>query len=67
MNRDIIEGRWKQFRGKLKAQLEKLSDENLDAIFARRPEVAGKLREGYGVVKDGAGKQVERFADRNTA
>jgi len=66
MNRDIVEGIWKQFKGKVKAQLGKLSDEHLDAIFARRLEVAGKVQEGYGIAKDETRKQVERYADQNT-
>ncbi len=66
MNRAIVDGIWTQFKGKVKAQLGKLSDEHFDTIFARRIEVAGKIQEGYGIAKDEPRKQVERFADRNT-
>lgn len=64
MNRDIVEGIWKQFKGKVKAQLAKFSDENLDAMFARRLEVAGRVQESYGITKDTAAQQIERLARR---
>lgn len=64
MNRDIVEGIWKQFKGKVKAQMGKFSDENLDAMFAKRLEVAGRVQEGYGITKDAAEQQIERLEER---
>lgn len=65
MNWDIVEGNWKQFRGKVKAQWGKLTDDHLDAIAGKRIELTGKIQEAYGVTKDEAEKQVKSFEDLN--
>jgi uncharacterized protein YjbJ (UPF0337 family) len=61
MNWDIIEGNWKQYKGKVKAQWGKLTDDHLDVIAGRRTELAGKIQEAYGVSKDDAEKQISTF------
>ena len=62
MNWDRIEGNWKQFSGKVRQQWGKLTDDDLDVIDGRREELAGRIQEVYGVSKDEAEKQIERFA-----
>lgn len=44
MNWDIIEGDWKQFKGKVKAQWGKLTDDRLDVIAGKRDQLKGKFR-----------------------
>jgi uncharacterized protein YjbJ (UPF0337 family) len=65
MNWDIIEGNWKQFKGKVKAQWGKLTDDHLDVIAGKRAELAGKIQETYGVTKDEAEKQIKHFEETN--
>ena len=62
MNWDRIEGNWKQLTGKVRQQWGKLSDDDLDIIGGRREELAGRIQEVYGVSKDEADRQIERFA-----
>lgn len=62
MNWDRIEGNWKQFSGKVRQQWGKLTDDDLDVIDGRREELAGRIQEVYGVSKDEADRQIERFA-----
>jgi uncharacterized protein YjbJ (UPF0337 family) len=64
MNWDIIEGNWKQFKGKVKAQWGKLTDDHLDEIAGKRDELAGRIQEAYGVSKDEAEEQIKRFEDQ---
>lgn len=45
MNWDIVEGNWKQFKGKVKAQWGKLTDDHLDVIAGKRDQLAGKIQE----------------------
>ncbi len=45
MNWDIVEGNWKQFKGKMKARLGNLTDDHLDAIAGKRVKLAGKIQE----------------------
>lgn len=58
MNRDRIEGYWKQFKGHVKQQWGKLTDDQLSVIAGRRDHLAGKIQELYGVTKDEADQQL---------
>jgi uncharacterized protein YjbJ (UPF0337 family) len=62
MNWDRIEGNWKQFTGKVRQQWGKLTDDDLDRIAGHREELAGRIQEVYGVSKEEADRQIERFA-----
>ena len=61
MNWNRIEGNWKQFRGKVRQQWGKLTDDDLDVIQGRREELSGRIQEVYGMAKDEAERQIERF------
>lgn len=65
MNWDIAAGNWKQFKGKVKTQWGKLTDDQLDVIAGKRVELAGKIQEAYGISKDEAEKQIKQFEDMN--
>ena len=65
MNWDIVEGNWKQFKGKVKAQWGKLSDNHIDLIAGKRTELAGKVQEVYGLSKDEAEQQIKDFEKLN--
>ncbi|MCW8908807.1 MAG: CsbD family protein [Sedimenticola sp.] len=64
MNRDSVEGSWKQFKGKVKAQWGKLTGNQLDEIEGKRDELSGKLQEGYGDAKEAVEEQGERLSER---
>jgi len=61
MNLDIVEGNWKQIKGKVKAQWGRLTDDQLDVIAGKRIELAGKIQEVYGITKDEAEEQIKKF------
>ena len=65
MNDDRIEGNWKQFKGKVKEQWGKLTDDDLDVISGRRDQLAGKIQERHGVARDEAERQIKEFETRN--
>lgn len=64
MNRDIIEGNWKETKGKVKQQWGKLTDDQLDVIDGKRDQLTGEIQKAYGVSRDEAEKQVDEF-ERN--
>lgn len=64
MNWDIVEGNWKQFKGKVQAQWGKLTDDHLDVIAGKRDTLAGQIQESYGITKDQAEREIKRFEDR---
>ncbi|ERP92847.1 hypothetical protein Q666_10285 [Marinobacter sp. ES-1] len=63
MNRDTIEGNWKEFKGKVKQQWGKLTDDRLDVISGKREELAGEIQQAYGVTRDEAEKQIKDFEE----
>jgi uncharacterized protein YjbJ (UPF0337 family) len=64
MNWDRIEGNWKQFKGQVKQQWGKFTDDELDVVAGKREEFLGKLQEKYGLTKDEAQRQLREF-ERN--
>jgi uncharacterized protein YjbJ (UPF0337 family) len=61
MNWDRIEGNWKQVVGKARAQWGKLTDDDFNIVAGRREQLAGKIQERYGVVKEDADKQISEW------
>ena len=48
MNRDIIEGNWKQLVGQVKQQWGRLTDDDLDVIQGKRDVLAGRFKNAMG-------------------
>jgi uncharacterized protein YjbJ (UPF0337 family) len=61
MNWDTVKGDWKQFRGKVKEQWGKLTDDELNRIEGRRDQLTGVIQKRYGIAKDEAERQVKEF------
>jgi uncharacterized protein YjbJ (UPF0337 family) len=64
MNWDRIEGNWKQFKGQVKEQWGRFTDDELDVVAGKRDQFLGKLQEKYGITKDEAQRQLLEF-ERN--
>jgi uncharacterized protein YjbJ (UPF0337 family) len=58
MNWDRVEGNWKTFKGQVRQQWGKLTDDDLDVIAGRREELIGRIQNAYGMARDEAEKQV---------
>jgi uncharacterized protein YjbJ (UPF0337 family) len=65
MNWDIVEGNWKQFKGKVQTEWGKLTNDQLDKIAGKRTELLGRIQEAYGISKDEAEEQIKKFEDAN--
>jgi len=63
MNKDTLEGNWKQLKGKAKEQWGKLTDDDLDVIAGKRDQLAGRLQERYGLAKEAVEKQISEFEE----
>lgn len=61
MNKDTIEGNWKELKGKAKAHWGKLTDDRLDVIAGKREQLAGEIQHAYGVSRDEAENQIKDF------
>ena len=64
MNQDILEGNWKQFKGKVKEQWGRLTDDDLDVVAGKREQLLGKIQEHYGVARTEAESQLRAFERR---
>jgi len=61
MNRDVLEGQWKQLKGRVKQQWGRLTDDELDTINGRYDELAGLIQERYGYSRDEAANELDMF------
>ena len=60
MNKDIVEGKWKQMRGETKAWWGKLTDDDLDRAAGKFEVLAGILQEKYGYTREAAAEEIEK-------
>jgi len=61
MNRNILEGNWKQIRGSIREKWGELTDDELDQIAGKRDKLAGILQERYGYTQMEAERQIDEF------
>jgi uncharacterized protein YjbJ (UPF0337 family) len=59
MNKDILQGQWKQIRGEVKAWWGKLTDNDLDRVAGKFDVLVGILQEKYGYSRERAATEVE--------
>jgi uncharacterized protein YjbJ (UPF0337 family) len=67
MNKDTVEGNWMQFKGKVKEQWGKLTDDDLDIIAGKRDQLLGRIQERHGITKDEAEKQLNTWNERTAS
>jgi uncharacterized protein YjbJ (UPF0337 family) len=65
MNQDRCAGMWKQFAGALKQKWGEQTHNQLLAIAGTRDQLAGRVRERYGVSKEDSARQLKVFRERN--
>lgn len=61
MNREELEGRWSQLKGKARERWAELNDDDLEKIKGRGEQLAGAIQEKYGVSKEEADRQIDEF------
>jgi uncharacterized protein YjbJ (UPF0337 family) len=60
MNKDILQGKWKQIRGEAKAWWGELTDDDLDRAAGKLDVLAGILQEKYGYSRERAVDEIDR-------
>lgn len=65
MNKDEASGNWKQFKGKVKEQWGKLTDDDLTVVEGKRDQLVGKIQERYGYQKEQAEKELSDWENRH--
>ena len=62
LNWDTVKGNWKQMTGKVKEEWGDLTDNDILEAEGDRDQLVGKIQAKYGIAKDEAEKQVDKFA-----
>ncbi len=65
MNKDTLEGQWKQLAGKAKAAWGDLTDDDLAKVKGNAERLAGLIQEKYGRTREEAEREVKAFFDKN--
>lgn len=61
MNKDQLEGNWMNLKGKVRETWGKLTDDDFDRIAGKRDQLVGAIQRRYGIAKEEAERQVEKF------
>ncbi|HRL23067.1 MAG TPA: CsbD family protein [Alcaligenes sp.] len=64
MNKDTIEGKWKQLTGKAKSVWGELTDDDLAKVKGDAQQLAGLVQERYGRTREEAEREVKDFYDK---
>jgi uncharacterized protein YjbJ (UPF0337 family) len=60
VNKDVLEGKWKQMRGEAKAWWGKLTDDDLDRAAGKFEVLIGLLQEKYGYTRERAADEIDK-------
>ena len=58
--KDILEGNWKQMRGKVKEWWGKLTDDDLDKAAGKHDQIVGLIQEKYGYTREKAQTEFDK-------
>ena len=59
MNEDTLKGQWTQFKGRVREQWGKLTDDDVDQIQGQSEQLIGRLQERYGWARADAEREVD--------
>lgn len=60
MNWNIVEGNWKQFKGRMRMQWGKFTHHQTDVNAGQRVVSAGEAQQAFGIARDAAERQNKR-------
>jgi uncharacterized protein YjbJ (UPF0337 family) len=61
---DKIAGSWKEFKGNVRKEWGKLTDDDLEQIKGSRDVLVGRIQQRYGWAREEAERQIDAWADR---
>jgi len=67
MNSDMLMGRWKQLRGRIKAKWGQLTDDELNEVEGNYEMLVGKLQEKYGTTREQIERELDAFVSQESA
>ncbi|RBO51529.1 CsbD family protein [Rhodovulum sp. BSW8] len=64
MNTDIIQGKWKQIKGRAREAWGALTDDELERTEGDREQLVGLVQERYGKARQEAEREVDEFLSK---
>ncbi|MOA11316.1 hypothetical protein D3C78_1312510 [compost metagenome] len=64
MNEDRIQGRWRQFTGRLRERWGRLGGDDAAVLAGKREQFLGRLQQRHGLLRDEADKQLTAWLAR---
>ena len=61
MNEDILQGKWKEIKGRVKEQWGKLTDDDIAEVEGIQEKLQGLLQTKYGYSKEKAQEECSKF------
>jgi len=58
-----VEGSWHQFKGKVREQWGRLTDDDVATLGGKREKLAGKIQERYGISLEEADREIREWMD----
>src|ERR1035437_2939896 len=62
MDWNIIEGKWKELKGRAREEWGKLTNDELEEIGGKKDRLVGKLQQKYGYASDEADRRADEWA-----
>lgn len=63
MNKQMLKGNWNQFKGQVKRQWGRLTDDDLTKVEGDFDRLVGVIQERYGLARQQARQELESFLD----
>lgn len=63
MNTDMLEGKWKEIKGSVRAKWGELTDDEVEQVAGNTERLAGLIQQKYGHSKEEAKREVNDFID----
>lgn len=64
MNKDVIQGKWKEIKGELQKSWGNITDDEWEKTKGDSTAIAGLLQQKYGFAKEDASKKVSGLMDK---
>jgi uncharacterized protein YjbJ (UPF0337 family) len=64
MNEDIVKGKWKELRGKVRQRWGKVTGDDVEKLKGTHEELVGLLQKRYGYERKQVEKEVQEWANR---
>lgn len=65
LNKDIVKGKWKEIKGKVKQQWGEITDNDLTTLEGTYEELQGLLQKKYGYERERAREEIDTFLEDN--